>query len=183
MHLVEECVQALLIAMVASQPHARFGLGTVVVHHAFAHVQCLALDKVAHCVFHVLEACCTGEFGNLHPSALCGEVKHHLLAVAQATRCLFLIVRVYADISLALYLQSAGHCGLVDFTHRAQVVVGEPLPETQLRMAQDGTFIEYAQHLFHLVSLRRAVVKHHHNGGVDFLAPKWYQHTAAHLRG
>ena len=132
-------------------------------------------------MLHILEACGCRQFGDLHATALCREVQDHLLAVAQRAWSLLLKVGVDSDVGFALDLEPAGQSGLVDFSHRAQVVVGYPLPELELGMAHDGLLVKHAHHLLDLIALRGTVVQHHHDGGVNLLAAERHQHTAAHL--
>ena len=142
LELVEEAVQAGLVVARDSQAHALLGAGAVVVDHTLAHAYGSQVEQVAHLVDHVAKAGGACNLVDLHASASLGHVEHHLVAVAQLARALLLVVGVDAHKRLALHLEPAGHGSAIHLAHRAQVVVGNPLPQLELGVPQDGTGVE-----------------------------------------
>ena len=180
LHLVEEVVQPLLVVALQFQTHTRAGLGTVVVDYAFRHMYGTGIEQPAHNGLNILESCGIGDFVDLNASSLGGKIEYHLVTVAQLPGLLFLKVGIHANESLALHLEPARDGGFVDLAHGAQVVVGNPLPELDLRMLDNGEGVEHRDDFFHPIALRLDVVRHHHNGGVDAFFAKWHQHPAAY---
>ena len=183
LHLVEKRVQRRLVVARDGESHTRFRLGPVVVHHALAHADGVHVEHLAHQPFHILEARGPCDVGDLHPAALCGKVEHHALAVGERARLRFLEIGVHTDERLAFHLQSRRKRRLVDLAHGAQVVVGNPVPEFELRMAQDGLVVEPGHDFFHLVALGLDVVKHGDDAGVNLLASEGHEHTMSHPDG
>ena len=162
--------------MCYGQAHARLCLGPVIVDDAFAHVQRIHVQQVADISFYGLESGRVGNFGNLNASTLGCEVQNDTFTVGQLPRRSLLKIRVYTDGSLALDFQSRRHCRLIDFAHRAEVIISDPLPEVQLRMPQNGFFIKGAKYLFHFIAFGLPVMQGHDNGGEDFLAAERHQY-------
>ena len=179
LHLVEEMVQSLLVVALQGEAHAGAGLGAIVVDNAFRHMNGTGIEQFAHYSLHILESCCLGDFVDLNASQIGGVTQHRLGAVAQLTGLLFLKVGVHTDKGLALHLEPAGDGGLIYLAHGAKVVVGNPLPELDLRMADDGEGVEHSKQILGPVAFRLPVVRHHHNGGVDAFFAKRDQHTTA----
>ena len=177
---VEQRVHASLVVARQREAHKTFGLGTIVVHHALAHQQGATVKQTTHDALHTAKAGGGGQFGNLHATALRGEIQHHALTVTQLMRHVLLILGIGADKRLALHLEAAGQRRFIDLAHGAHVVTGYPLPELELRMPHDGRAVEGGNHIFHVVALRSAVVNHHHDGRINLLATQWHQHAATH---
>ena len=174
---VKKMMQFFLLFTGYGEAHTCLSLRTIVVHDTLTHVQRTHVQQVADISFYGLESCCLGNFGNLNASTLGSEVQNYPFVVAQPAGLVLLIVWVDADCRLAFYLQSRRHRCLVDLTHRAQVVVGNPLPELQLGMAQDGLAVKGAQNLLDFVALGLPVMEGCHDGRKDFFASEGYQNA------
>ena len=174
---VEETMQSLLVVALNGQFDACFSLWAIVVHHAFGHMHGPLVEQTAHDAFNILETSGIGEFGNLHLTSLVGEIKDCSLAIAEFAWRLLFVVGVRADLCLALNFETTGHSSFVDFAHCAQVVVGNPLPELELWMAQNGPLVEEGHYFFHFISLRLNVVGHYYNCSIVLLSAERYKHT------
>jgi len=97
-------------------------------------------------------------------------------------RCVGVVVGIVNDHALALQLQPAGQCGLVDLAQRAQVVVGNPLPQAQLGGQQDGGTVEEVDNLLQGRGIRgkAPLINLHHDGRIHLLAAKGDNDTTAH---
>ena len=177
LELVKVLMQSLFILTGQCQADTRLGLWTVVVDDTLAHVQCIQVQQVADISFYGLESGRVCNFGNLNASTLGRKVQNHLFAVTQLAGFALLKVWVDADCRFAFHLEARRYCRFINLAHCAQVVVGDPLPEVQLRVAHDGFIVERAQNLFHVVALGLPVMQGHHDGREDFFASEWHQNT------
>ena len=134
---------------------------------------------MADIALYSLESGCPCNFGNLDASTLSGEVQNDTLVVSQLSWLTLFKVRIDADCRLALHFQSRGNSRFIDFAHRAQVVVGNPLPKVQLGMTNDGFVIECAQNLFYIIALGFPVVQAHHNSSENLFTAEGNQYPHA----
>ena len=140
------------------------------------------VHQFVHHRFHIAKLCDTANFVHLHSAALGGEIEYTAQFVGQLAGLRFFIVGIHTDVGFALNFQSRRQCRLHHLPHSAEIVVGNPLPEFELRMHHDRSGVDHRNDAFHLISLGLLVVHDVYDSCVNFFASEWHKHSAANLQ-
>lgn len=161
------------------EPYVTLGAGAVFGLQLFRDDDGILLHERAHGGQDMAQAASLFEFLYAHLGVLPQGVEQNGLPLFKRRVSIFDEIVVAGNLGLALDFQSRRYGRLEDVAHRAEVIVGNPFPETQLRPAQDRRTVEQGRELLDFVALRLDVVQGGYDGGVETFAPEGYDDTAA----
>lgn len=140
---VEEGAQFLVLAGGdVREPYVTLGAGAVFGLQLFRDDDGILLHERAHGGQDMAQAACLFEFLYAHLGVLPQGVEQNGLPLFKQRGSIFDEIVVAGNLGFALDFQSRRYGRLEDVAHRAEVIVGNPFPETQLRPAQDRRTVE-----------------------------------------
>ena len=175
-------MQRHVVIPVAAQAHQRLAHGTVFLHGTFIHLHYPVGHQRRHYLHHVGGVRHLVKFLDGGASLGFEESDDFRLPFGQLHRFLGVEVGVQAHVGFALHTQSGGECGLIHFAGSAEIIVGEPVPELDLREAHHLRRVEQTQYLLHLITGGRLGVHGHHHGGIELAAAEGHEHAVSRLQ-
>lgn len=181
-HQVEKPMQTFIIITFKVEFDESFSAGMILLDNFLVDIDDPEVEESIDDTCGIMYAGFVLDFGNAQATLSLEHGDDEHLSLGGFEILVRFKILIERDIGFRLRFETSGDGSLKDLTDRAEVILGNPIPELKLRVSDYGFGVEQSHYILDSVILRSIIMETLDDSRIILLTPKLDEHTRAHLQ-